>query len=95
LLLPEIVSLLNPDQSLIQFGRSEQFLTGLQKAVFFFRAKFNVTASGIRQPNWAEDTEGIKEVAMLHFSHQISCHMLTCLVANKINSRRDASRGEE
>ncbi|KAG9835680.1 Rad4-domain-containing protein, partial [Aureobasidium melanogenum] len=60
-LMPEIVSLLHPDQSLIQFGQSEQFLTGLQKAVFVWRHKFNVTASGLRRPNWAEGPEGIKE----------------------------------
>ena len=62
ILMPEIVSLLHPDQSLIQFGQSEQFLTGLQKAVFVWRHKFNVTASGLRRPNWAEGPEGIKEV---------------------------------
>ncbi|KAH0275559.1 Rad4-domain-containing protein, partial [Aureobasidium melanogenum] len=61
ILMPEIVSLLHPDQSLIQFGQSEQFLTGLQKAVFVWRHKFNVTASGLRRPNWAEGPEGIKE----------------------------------
>jgi len=60
--MPEIVSLLHPDQSLIQFGQSEQFLTGLQKAVFVWKHRFNVTASGIRRPYWAEGTEGIKEV---------------------------------
>lgn len=62
ILMPEIVSLLHPDQSLIQFGQSEQFLTGLQKAVFVWRHKFNVTTSGLRRPNWAEGPEGIKEV---------------------------------
>ncbi|KAH0344188.1 Rad4-domain-containing protein, partial [Aureobasidium melanogenum] len=61
ILMPEIVSLLHPDQSLIQFGQSEQFLTGLQKAVFVWRHKFNVTTSGLRRPNWAEGPEGIKE----------------------------------
>ncbi|KAI4716682.1 Rad4-domain-containing protein [Aureobasidium sp. EXF-10727] len=61
ILMPEIVSLLHPDQSLIQFGRSEQFLTGLQKTVVVWKHKFAITASGIRRPNWAEGPEGIKE----------------------------------
>ncbi|KAI5211491.1 hypothetical protein AUEXF2481DRAFT_197049 [Aureobasidium subglaciale EXF-2481] len=61
LLMPDIVSLLNPDQSLIQFGQSEQFLTGLQKAVFVWRHKFDVTASGLRRPNWTDKPDGLKE----------------------------------
>ncbi|KAI5199921.1 Rad4-domain-containing protein [Aureobasidium subglaciale] len=61
LLMPDIVSLLNPDQSLIQFGQSEQFLTGLQKAVFVWRHKFNVTVSGLRRPNWTDGSDGLKE----------------------------------
>ncbi|KAI5248984.1 Rad4-domain-containing protein [Aureobasidium subglaciale] len=61
LLMPDIVSLLNPDQSLIQFGQSEQFLTGLQKAVFVWRHKFDVTASGLRRPNWTDGPDGLKE----------------------------------
>lgn len=62
LLMPDIVSLLHPDQSLIQFGQSQQFMAGLEKAVFVWRHKFNVTASGIRKPNWADGPEGIREV---------------------------------
>ncbi|THX33684.1 Rad4-domain-containing protein [Aureobasidium pullulans] len=61
LLMPDIVSLLHPDQSLIQFGQSQQFMAGLEKAVFVWRHKFNVTASGIRRPNWADGPEGIRE----------------------------------
>ena len=88
--MPEIVSLLHPDQSLIQFGQSEQFLTGLQKAVFVWKHKFNVTASGIRRPYWAEGTEGIKEV--INDETAGVQQYANCLPANKEYSRRNASR---
>ena len=88
--MPEIVSLLHPDQSLIQFGQSEQFLTGLQKAVFVWKHKFNVTASGIRRPYWAEGTEGIKEV--INDETAGVQQYANCSLANKEYPRRDASR---
>ena len=88
--MPEIVSLLHPDQSLIQFGQSEQFLTGLQKAVFVWNHKFNVTASGIRRPYWAEGTEGIKEVS--RDERTGFWQYANVSPANKDYSRGDASR---
>jgi xeroderma pigmentosum group C-complementing protein len=88
--MPEIVSLLHPDQSLIQFGQSEQFLTGLQKAVFVWKHKFNITASGIRRPYWAEGTEGIKEV--INDETAGVRQYADCFLANKEYPRRDASR---
>jgi xeroderma pigmentosum group C-complementing protein len=90
--MPEIVSLLHPDQSLIQFGQSEQFLHGLEKAVFVWKHKFNVTASGIRRPYWAEGTDGIKEVIK---NETVDFWPYANLFpANKDHPRGDASCGE-
>jgi hypothetical protein len=88
--MPEIVSLLHPDQSLIQFGQSEQFLHGLEKAVFVWKHKFNITASGIRRPYWAEGTEGIKEVISDRMAGP--WQYANYSPANKNYSRRNASR---
>ncbi|KAK8217552.1 hypothetical protein M8818_001310 [Zalaria obscura] len=55
------ISMLHPDTDMIQFGRSESFINGLKLAVDLWQAKFKVTASGMRRPQWAETAEDIQD----------------------------------
>ncbi|GAB7349224.1 hypothetical protein MBLNU459_g8388t1 [Dothideomycetes sp. NU459] len=61
LLTPKIISFLNPDTRMIQFGRSESFLSGLKLAVDLWRARFKITESGMRRSNWVESPQEIQQ----------------------------------
>lgn len=57
----KIVSFLNPDTRMIQFGRSESFLGGLKLAVDMWKVKFKITESGMRRARWVDSQEEIQQ----------------------------------
>ncbi|RYP45068.1 hypothetical protein DL768_008540 [Monosporascus sp. mg162] len=60
LLTKKMVTYLNPDQSLPQFGRTQSLKNGLQDIINMFKAKFQVTERGMRRALWAENEEHLK-----------------------------------
>ena len=61
----DVISYLNPDQSLSQFQRSRSFIDGLEKASKAFRAAYRITARGTARPYWATSPEGLAKVGHL------------------------------
>ncbi|KAL8762920.1 MAG: hypothetical protein Q9184_001142 [Pyrenodesmia sp. 2 TL-2023] len=51
----QVVSLLNPDDTLPQFRQDEAFREGLRKAMQYFHDAFTVTARGMSRAYWADD----------------------------------------
>ncbi|RYP22440.1 hypothetical protein DL765_001652 [Monosporascus sp. GIB2] len=60
LLTKKMVTYLNPDQSLPQFGRTQSLKNGLQDVINMFKVKFQITERGMRRALWAEDEEHLK-----------------------------------
>ncbi|KAK4990027.1 hypothetical protein LTR50_002803 [Elasticomyces elasticus] len=55
------ISYLNPDVTKSQFQRSTSFKDGLKQASDVWKAKFDVTSSGLRKPLWADTEEELKK----------------------------------
>ncbi|RYO89416.1 hypothetical protein DL764_008584 [Monosporascus ibericus] len=60
LLTKKMVTYLNPDQSLPQFGRTQSLKNGLQDIINMFKVKFQITERGMRRALWAESEEHLK-----------------------------------
>jgi xeroderma pigmentosum group C-complementing protein len=63
LLTKQIISFLNPKETMSQFTRSTTFIDGLKQACEAFSRNFKTTSPGLRRPHWAEDPMDLKHRA--------------------------------
>jgi xeroderma pigmentosum group C-complementing protein len=63
LLTKQIISFLNPKETMSQFARSTTFIDGLKQASEAFSRNFKTTSPGLRRPHWAEDPVDLKNRA--------------------------------
>ncbi|GAB7338016.1 hypothetical protein MBLNU457_4386t1 [Dothideomycetes sp. NU457] len=68
---PRIIGLLNPKSEWPQLRRSDSLMDGLKLAVDLWRAKFNVTDSGMQRSYWLDDDQEIKQ-RIKQIQHEIS-----------------------
>lgn len=62
LLTKKMVTYLNPNKSLSQFGQTQSLKNGLQDAMSMFKLRFQITERGLRRALWAENEEYLKSV---------------------------------
>jgi len=55
------ITYLTPGMNLSQFGQSNSLKTGLEQANAMWRAKFEITARGLRRALWAESSEQLQD----------------------------------
>ncbi|KIH91251.1 xeroderma pigmentosum group C-complementing protein [Sporothrix brasiliensis 5110] len=61
LLTAKMISYLNPDGHLSQFGQTESLKNGLQQVATMFKTRFRITERGMRRALWAESPEQLKD----------------------------------
>lgn len=69
LLTKKMVTYLNPNKSLPQFGQTQSLKNGLQDAINMFKIKFQITERGMRRALWADDEAHLKNVNFLRLMY--------------------------
>ena len=72
--------LLKPDPSWTQFDRTNSFLDGLKKAGQIWNAKFRISESGMRRPQWSPHTSKhlyayVTPSMLVHYHNDINDHL--------------------
>jgi xeroderma pigmentosum group C-complementing protein len=62
----KMVTFLRPKATLSQFGRAESLKRGLDDLSRLWRARFSITARGMRRSLWAENENDVRQVCFLH-----------------------------
>ena len=64
LLTKKMIKFLNPSEDLSQFGRTDSLKRGLDDVAKMWRAKYSITARGMRRALWAEDEKDLQNVSL-------------------------------
>lgn len=64
--------MLHPSPSATQTQRARLFKDALAQVCDLWYVKFNITAVGMRRPQWTTDAEGLAQVRWLHDAFIVS-----------------------
>ena len=67
----KMLTFLRPKSSLSQFGRAESLKRGLDDLSRLWRARFRITARGMRRSLWAEEEKDLHKVCFLSAGHSL------------------------